>query len=99
MASREAEQQGALETPEVPTLDALFNRAKAKDEFEYVCALLRIKGLESPAWDPLEESRRAINDYTRISDFNLGDNGVEDMRCLWRQNLGENVFTQTTPAR
>jgi hypothetical protein len=27
-------------------LRELFNQAKAKDEFEYCCALLRIRGME-----------------------------------------------------
>ncbi len=34
----------------------LFEAAKAKDEFEYCCALLRIQGMEGPGWDTLQES-------------------------------------------
>lgn len=34
----------------------LFNDAKSKDEFEYCSALLRIRGMEGPGWDTLQES-------------------------------------------
>jgi hypothetical protein len=59
-------QQSVAEPVELKVLDALFNRAKETDEFEYVCALLRIRGAEDSGWDPLEESRRAINDYSSL---------------------------------
>jgi hypothetical protein len=66
MEAKDAEQPD-LETPrEVSVLEALFNRAKATDEFEYICALLRIRGLEDAGWDPLEESQRAVNDYLAL---------------------------------
>lgn len=44
------------------SLEALFNRAREMDEFEYVCTLLRIRGLEDPGWDPLVESRQLSED-------------------------------------
>lgn len=47
-------------------LEELFQRAKARDEFEYACALLRIRGLEGPGWDPLEETNRLFSDMTRL---------------------------------
>jgi len=34
----------------------LLNRARDVDEFEYCCALLRIRGMEDPGWDPTTES-------------------------------------------
>lgn len=34
--------------------DELFVRARDTDEFEYACALLRIRGLEDAGWDPLD---------------------------------------------
>lgn len=37
-------------------LGPLFNQARERDEFEFVCTLLRIRGLEGPGWDPLQES-------------------------------------------
>ncbi len=56
----------AEEPPDVRVLDKLFDRAKGVDEFEYVCALLRIRGSEDAGWDPLGESQRAINDYIAL---------------------------------
>lgn len=37
-------------------LGALFDSAKQIDEFEFCCALIRIRGLEDPGWDPMRES-------------------------------------------
>lgn len=54
-----------MENP-AEVLDSLFNKAKARDEFEYVCALLRISGAQDAGWDPLEESQRAIRDYIAL---------------------------------
>jgi hypothetical protein len=42
-------------------IEQLFNTAKAADEFEFCCTLLRIRGLESPGWDPLQESISLID--------------------------------------
>ena len=44
------------------TLDSFFSRAKLKDEFEYACALLRIRGMEGPGRDPLKETHLLIAD-------------------------------------
>jgi hypothetical protein len=33
--------------------DDLFVRARQADEFEYACALLRVRGMEDFGWDPL----------------------------------------------
>lgn len=38
------------------TLAPLFDKARASDEFEFCCALLRIRGVQGPGWDPLRES-------------------------------------------
>jgi hypothetical protein len=48
-------------------LHALFEAAKAKDEFEFGCSLLRIRGAESAGWDPLMESNQLVDDVTRLS--------------------------------
>lgn len=42
-------------------IDQLFNAAKDADEFEFCCTLLRVRGLESPGWDPLQESISLID--------------------------------------
>jgi len=47
-------------------LDDIFNKAKQKDEFEYACALLRIKGMEDAGWDPLAETRNIFADLTNL---------------------------------
>lgn len=41
--------------------DHIFSQAKAKDEFEYCCALLRIRGMEGAGWDTLQESRMLLS--------------------------------------
>lgn len=52
-----------LTPAEVETrLRDLFARAKAADEFEYACTLLRVRGLESPGWDPFVETQGLVND-------------------------------------
>lgn len=38
------------------TFNLLFLDAKRADEFEYACALLDIKGVQSVGWDPWQES-------------------------------------------
>jgi len=43
-------------------LSPLFRKAKQTDEFEYACTLLRVRGLESAGWDPLEESNQLVQD-------------------------------------
>jgi hypothetical protein len=47
-------------------LDALFARAKQVDEFEYACALLRIRGMEEPGWDPLAETQVLASDLVGL---------------------------------
>jgi hypothetical protein len=39
----------------VRVFTGLFSAAKESDEFEYACALIRIRGVEGPGWDTLEE--------------------------------------------
>jgi len=57
----------------IAILDSLFTRARAKDEFEYVCALLRIRGLEDAGWDPLEETQSLYRDLVGLMDGPLRD--------------------------
>lgn len=47
-------QDNAYEVEEI--LKPLFLRAQAVDEFEFCCAILRIRGIEEAGWDPLIES-------------------------------------------
>ncbi|KPK42896.1 MAG: hypothetical protein AMJ78_00610 [Omnitrophica WOR_2 bacterium SM23_29] len=58
-------------------LNKLFLKAKSKDEFEYICALLRIRGMESAGWDPFEETQHLFNDIVLLSQAPLkGDTQV-----------------------
>jgi hypothetical protein len=53
--------------------DQLFNQAREADEFEYVCALLRIRGMEDEGWDPLEETQRLYDDIGSLMQAPLHD--------------------------
>lgn len=48
-------------------LEGLFETAKKKDEFEYCCALLRIRGGEGPGWDPLQESNSLLTQTIKFA--------------------------------
>jgi hypothetical protein len=66
----------ATETPEAtltPTeiLEQTFLAAKQKDEFEYVCALLRIRGMEDAGWDRLEETATLVREMLSLAEAPL----------------------------
>lgn len=44
----------------------LFEKAKAVDEFEFGCAILRIRGTEGPGWDPLIESYQFMSQILQL---------------------------------
>jgi hypothetical protein len=44
------------QTPNYETVTNLFLAARQQDEFEFICAILRMRGAESAGWDTLEES-------------------------------------------
>jgi hypothetical protein len=46
--------------PEI-LLEPIFLKAREKDEFEFCCSLLRIRGCEDAGWDPLIENSELIN--------------------------------------
>lgn len=48
------------------TLKILFERARSTDEFEFACALMRIRGAEAAGWDTLYESNNLYNDLTAL---------------------------------
>lgn len=54
-------------------LDELFTRARETDEFEYACALLRVRGMEDVGWDPLEETAALFNDVASLLQTPLND--------------------------
>jgi hypothetical protein len=47
-------------------LHALFEAGKSKDEFEFGCTLLRVRGLEDAGWDPFVETHRLVEDLTSL---------------------------------
>jgi hypothetical protein len=53
--------------------DDLFTRARQADEFEYACALLRVRGMEDVGWDPLEETAALFNDVGSLLQAPLND--------------------------
>ncbi len=61
-------------------LNKLFLQAKEKDEFEYICALLRIRGMESAGWDPFEETQTLFHDMVQLAQAPL--KGDAQLRLL-----------------
>ena len=57
----------AEENRAASVLNQLFLAAKERDEFEYVCALLRIRGMEDPGWDRLEETATLVREMLALS--------------------------------
>jgi hypothetical protein len=53
--------------------DRLFTKAREVDEFEYVCALLRIRGMQDDGWDPLEETQDLYDDIGSLMQAPLSD--------------------------
>jgi hypothetical protein len=49
-----------------PRLHELFEAAKAVDEFEFACTLLRVRGLESAGWDPFGETHQLVEDLMTL---------------------------------
>lgn len=54
-------------------LEELFVKAKATDEFEFCCSLLRIRGMEDAGWDPLQESEQLARQLMWLSNGPIDD--------------------------
>ncbi len=65
-------------------LSDLFNRASDVGKFDFICALLRVSGLEDESWDPFEELKGAFEDYNYLLD--LEDDNLSD-KHKWRMGL------------
>jgi len=54
-------------------LDPLFEKAKAMEEFDFICTLLRVRSLQDAGWDPWENTlsagKKLYNLQKRIKDF------------------------------
>jgi hypothetical protein len=51
----------------------LFAEAKEKDEFEFCCTLLRVRGMHSAGWDSLNESQLLMNQMLSLINAPLQD--------------------------
>lgn len=47
-------------------LHALFQAAKASDEFEFACTLMRVRGMEDVGWDPFVETHQLVTDLMTL---------------------------------
>jgi hypothetical protein len=47
-------------------LHALFETAKATDEFGFACTLMRVRGMEDPGWDPFAETHQLVTDLMTL---------------------------------
>jgi hypothetical protein len=47
-------------------LHGLFDAAKAVDELEFGCTLLRVRGMESAGWDPFGETHQLVEDLMTL---------------------------------
>jgi hypothetical protein len=45
---------------------ALFEAAKGRDEFEFGCTLLRVRGMEDVGWDPFVETLTLVDDLMSL---------------------------------
>jgi len=72
-------------------INDLFIKAKEKDEFEFCCTLLRIRGNESAGWDSLEESYSLITNILSIISAPI-DNLFRVRLCLRDLGLERSLF-------
>ena len=47
-------------------LHALFQTARASDEFEFACTLMRVRGMEDVGWDPFVETHQLVTDLMTL---------------------------------
>lgn len=47
-------------------LRGLFQTAKAEEEFEFACTLMRVRGMEDLGWDPFVESQQLVTDLMTL---------------------------------
>ena len=73
----------------IDSLDGLFARARETDEFEYACALLRVRGMEDVGWDPLEETAALFGDIGSLLQAPLNDYARIRLRLLLYSHLTE----------
>lgn len=69
--------------------DEVFERAREADEFEYACALLRVRGMEGPGCDRLEETASLFNDIGSLLEAPLNDYARVRLGLLLYSHLTE----------
>jgi hypothetical protein len=47
-------------------LRGLLQTAKAEDEFDFACTLMRVRGMEDLGWDPFVETQQLVADLTNL---------------------------------
>lgn len=47
-------------------LHASFQTARASDEFEFACTLMRVRGMEDVGWDPFVETQQLVTDLMTL---------------------------------
>lgn len=47
-------------------MEDLFSQAFEKEPFDFLCALVRVEGIQDARWDPLEEVLEAFDDYNAV---------------------------------
>lgn len=47
-------------------LGKLFEDARAEDEFEFCCSILRVRGMESAGWNPFQESMEMVDQFLAL---------------------------------
>jgi hypothetical protein len=69
--------------------DELFTHARARDEFEYACTLLRVRGVETVGWDPLLETAALFRDVGSLLEAPLNDYASIRLGLLLYSHLTE----------
>ena len=62
----------------------LFN-PQGIDVFQFACSLIRVGGMQSAGWDPLEESIETLDDLTKLMQLELEPGQFKDcLKTRWR---------------
>jgi hypothetical protein len=67
----------------------LFTSARERDEFEYACTLLRVRGMEDVGWDPLLETAALFRDVGSLLETPLNDYARTRLGLLLYSHLTE----------
>ncbi|MGH2964733.1 MAG: hypothetical protein ACRDMH_05035 [Solirubrobacterales bacterium] len=68
---------------------ALFIAAQERDEFEFACCLLRVRGMEAPGWDPYAETHDLIGELLGLMNAPLRGKTKTRLALLLYSHLTE----------